>query len=44
MESNQVEIIRINEAALEAAAKDLRDFAELQLALVGGGCAEVSLS
>ena len=44
MENNQVEMIRVNEAISEAAAKDLRDFAELQLALVGGGCAEVSLS
>jgi len=44
MESNQVEIVRINEAVTEAATKDLRDVAELQLTLIGGGCAEVSLS
>jgi hypothetical protein len=44
MESNQMEIVLVAEVANDAKAKDARDFADLQLAMIGGGCAEVSLS
>jgi hypothetical protein len=44
MENNQAEIIRLNETVQEVAAKDLREVAELQLAVTTMGWAEVSLS
>jgi hypothetical protein len=44
MENTQVEIQVLEAAVLKALEKDLREFQELQLALVGGGCAEVCLA
>jgi len=44
MENNQAEIVRLNETVQEVAARDLREVAELQLAMTAGAWAEVSLS
>jgi len=44
MENTQVEIAVLEAVVSKANDKDLRDLQELQLSLLGGGCAEVCLA
>ena len=44
MENTQVEIAHVEAVISEALAKDLRGVRELQLTLLGGGTADVTLS
>jgi len=44
MENTQIEIEVLEVAVQKASEKDHREFQDLQLVLVGGGCAEVSLT
>ena len=44
MENTQVEIAVLEAAVSQAKDNDLRSLQELQLSLLGGGCAEVCLA
>ena len=44
MDNTQVEIATIEATVINAAVKDARELADIQLALLGGGFAEVALA